>query len=147
TAAPAPRRFAPTQSRDDHAVVLPDRPSESRRSAVARKAGTDGAADRGRRGAARHAARMNRRADNEHCPSSRARRRVLATGAGLAVSLVVRPAYAEDLAAAVASFTGGAPVRPGKVKLDIPALVENGNTVPVTVSVDSPMTAADRVAT
>jgi len=90
---------------------------------------------------------MSGRADNEHCARSRARRRVLATGAGLAIFLVVRPAAAEDLAAAIASFTGGAAVRPGKVKLDIPALVENGNTVPVTVSVDSPMTARDRVAT
>jgi sulfur-oxidizing protein SoxY len=33
----------------------------------------------------------------------------------------------------------------GKVKLDIPPLVENGNTVPVTVSVASPMTATDYV--
>ena len=78
---------------------------------------------------------------------SHARRRVLTAGAGLVLSVVVRPARAEDLAAAVASFTGGAAVSPGKVKLDIPALVENGNTVPVTVSVDSPMTATDRVAT
>ena len=86
-----------------------------------------------------------------HCrnglPRSRARRDVLAAGAGLALSLIVRPAAAEDLAAAIAAFTGGAPVRPGKVKLEIPALVENGNTVPITVSVDSPMTVDDRVAT
>ena len=75
------------------------------------------------------------------------RRAVLAAGAGLVLSVVVRPAVAEDLTAAIASFTGGAAVRPAKVKLDIPALVENGNTVPVTVSVDSPMTATDRVAT
>jgi len=80
-------------------------------------------------------------------PRSRARRRALGTGAGLALALIVRPAAAEDLAAAIASFTGGASVSPGKVKLDIPALVENGNTVPVTVSVDSPMTATDRVTT
>ena len=33
----------------------------------------------------------------------------------------------------------------GKVKLDIPPLVENGNTVPMTVSVTSPMTAQDYV--
>ena len=33
----------------------------------------------------------------------------------------------------------------GKVKLDMPPLVENGNTVPMTVTVDSPMTAADYV--
>src|SRR5215468_5219568 len=33
----------------------------------------------------------------------------------------------------------------GKVKLDLPPLVENGNTVPLTVTVDSPMTAANHV--
>ena len=33
----------------------------------------------------------------------------------------------------------------GKIKLDVPALVENGNAVPITVTVDSPMTATDRV--
>ena len=42
-------------------------------------------------------------------------------------------------------MTGDAPVRPGKVTLDIPPLVENGNTVPLTVSVESPMTEADHV--
>ena len=31
-------------------------------------------------------------------------------------------------------------MRTGKVKLDLPPLVENGNTVPMTVSVSSPMT-------
>jgi len=36
-------------------------------------------------------------------------------------------------------------VRQGKVKLAVAALVDNGNTVPVTVSVDSPMTPADHV--
>ena len=90
---------------------------------------------------------MNERAYREEHLRSHARRRVLTTGAGLVLSVVVRPAASEDLAAAVASFTGGAAVRPGKVRLDIPALVENGNTVPITVSVDSPMTATDRVAT
>ena len=34
---------------------------------------------------------------------------------------------------------------PGKVKLDMPPLVENGNTVPLTVAVESPMTATDHV--
>jgi len=36
-------------------------------------------------------------------------------------------------------------VVPGRVKLGIPPLVENGNTVPVTVTVDSPMTETDHV--
>ena len=42
------------------------------------------------------------------------------------------------LASAIQSVTGGAAVRTGKVKLDIPPLVENGNTVPMTVTVDQP---------
>jgi sulfur-oxidizing protein SoxY len=36
-------------------------------------------------------------------------------------------------------------VRPGRVKLEIAKLVDNGNVVPVSVSVDSPMTAAEHV--
>jgi len=46
---------------------------------------------------------------------------------------------------AIRKVTGGATVRPGKVKLDLPPLIDNGNTVPVSVVVDSPMTAADHV--
>jgi len=46
---------------------------------------------------------------------------------------------------AVRKVTGGAPVRAGKVKLDIPPLIDNGNTVPLTVTVESPMTEADHV--
>jgi sulfur-oxidizing protein SoxY len=49
------------------------------------------------------------------------------------------------LTAAMREVTGGAVVRSGKVKLDVPPLVENGNTVPLTVSVDSPMTGTDHV--
>ena len=36
-------------------------------------------------------------------------------------------------------------LRDGKVTLDVPPIVENGNTVPLTVSVESPMTADDYV--
>jgi sulfur-oxidizing protein SoxY len=46
---------------------------------------------------------------------------------------------------AVRKVTGGARVLPGRVKLDIPPLIDNGNTVPLTVTVESPMTAADHV--
>ncbi|HEY8242159.1 MAG TPA: SoxY-related AACIE arm protein [Casimicrobiaceae bacterium] len=75
------------------------------------------------------------------------RRRFLAAGAGLGAALVVRPAAAspEDLAAAIAAYTGGAKVAPGRVTLEIAKLVDNGNAVPVTVSVQSPMTGADHV--
>jgi sulfur-oxidizing protein SoxY len=46
---------------------------------------------------------------------------------------------------AIRKVTGGAMVRPGKVKLDLPPLIDNGNTVPLSVVVDSPMTATDHV--
>lgn len=79
------------------------------------------------------------------------RRKLLAAGAGLglgALSLaVLPPAFAtpEEMAAAIGKFTDGAPHKAGKVKFDIAQLVDNGNAVPITVSVDSPMTAADHV--
>jgi sulfur-oxidizing protein SoxY len=61
--------------------------------------------------------------------------------------VIVRPADATPamLSAAIRNIVGEANVRTGKVKLDIPPLVENGNTVPMTVSVDSPMTADNYV--
>ena len=80
----------------------------------------------------------------QHFPN---RRQLLAAGAGLGAWLLIRPAAAapDELAAAIQAYTGGAPLTSGRVKLDIAPLVDNGNTVPVTVTVDSPMTAADHV--
>jgi sulfur-oxidizing protein SoxY len=49
------------------------------------------------------------------------------------------------LATAIRNVVGEAAVRIGKVKLDVPPLVENGNTVPMTVSVSNPMTPDDYV--
>lgn len=46
---------------------------------------------------------------------------------------------------AIRKVTGGAPLSKGKVKLDVPPLIENGNSVVMTVTVDSPMTAAEHV--
>jgi sulfur-oxidizing protein SoxY len=43
------------------------------------------------------------------------------------------------------SFTKGMPVLPGRVKLEVPALAENGHSVAMTVRVDSPMTPSDHV--
>ena len=59
----------------------------------------------------------------------------------------VRPVEAtpEMMATAIRTVTGGAAVQTGKVKLDIPPRVENGNSVPMTVSVTSPMTPSDYV--
>lgn len=64
------------------------------------------------------------------------------TAASALPLVTVRPAQATPamLAAAIRNLVGEANVRVGKVRLDIPPLVENGNTVPMTVSVDHPMT-------
>ena len=50
-----------------------------------------------------------------------------------------------QLQEAIKKVVGSAQVRQGKVKLDIPPLIDNGNAVPVTVEVESPMTQADHV--
>ena len=47
----------------------------------------------------------------------------------------------------VFSFTKGASVMPGKVKLDLPKIADSGHSVPMTVSVESPMTTAQHVRT
>lgn len=77
------------------------------------------------------------------------RRTALASGMGAASLLVLRsPAFATptELAGAIADFTGNVPVQHGaRVKLDLPPLVENGNSVSVTVRADSPMTEQDHV--
>ena len=80
---------------------------------------------------------------------SSTRRQVLAAGAGLASALVVRPAAATpaEMDAAIRAFAGEAEIRSGKVKLEVPLLVENGNSVALTVTVDSPMTANEFVKT
>jgi sulfur-oxidizing protein SoxY len=68
-------------------------------------------------------------------------------GAGTLSIVTVRPARATPamLTSAIRNLVGEANVRVGKVRLDIPPLVENGNTVPMTVSVDHPMTAENSV--
>src|SRR5256885_16814440 len=70
----------------------------------------------------------------------------LAGGAAM-LAVTLRPAEATPamLASAIRNVVGTAPVQTGKVKLEIPPLVENGNTVPMTVSVASPMAPEDPV--
>jgi sulfur-oxidizing protein SoxY len=46
---------------------------------------------------------------------------------------------------AIGKVVGNAAVRRGRVKLDVPPLIDNGNAVPLAVEVESPMTAADHV--
>ena len=81
-------------------------------------------------------------------PSTPTRFLALAGSAAvLGAALIVTAAEATPamLAAAIRNVVASAAVRTGKVKLDMPPLVENGNTVPMTVSVASPMTAEDHV--
>ncbi|HEY0418637.1 MAG TPA: SoxY-related AACIE arm protein [Acetobacteraceae bacterium] len=76
------------------------------------------------------------------------RRRILVAGAGAAAFLLVRPARAtpESMAEAIRNFAPEAASAPaGRVKIDLPPLVENGNAVPLTVSAESPMTPDDHV--
>jgi sulfur-oxidizing protein SoxY len=72
------------------------------------------------------------------------RRQALSVGAGAlataAFGATISPAAANDSAELIKKFTGGKPASEGKVKLDLPEIAENGNTVPLTVSVESPMT-------
>ena len=83
----------------------------------------------------------------------RTRRRFLietaafAGGVGVGLSLTVTPAAAtpESMRSAIKQVIGEASPQKGKVKLDLPPLIENGNAVALTVSAESPMTAADHV--
>ncbi|HEX3501245.1 MAG TPA: SoxY-related AACIE arm protein [Stellaceae bacterium] len=71
----------------------------------------------------------------------------LAAGAGLASIVAGRPVGAtpEALRGAIAEIVGDAQLREGRVTLEMPPLVENGNAVPLTVAVESPMTEAEHV--
>ncbi len=70
-----------------------------------------------------------------------------AAGLGLGAVITVTPASATpaEMQEAVRSVIGSARVTPGKVKLELPPLIENGNAVPLTITVDSPMTDAQHV--
>ncbi len=80
--------------------------------------------------------------------SSLSRRSALMLGAGVVVTLLAAdeamatPAEAD---AAIAKFTGGKTAENGKVAIDLPEIAENGNTVPLSIAVDSPMDADDYV--
>ena len=53
----------------------------------------------------------------------------------LALRLSPAAATPESMRAALDAFAGGVPVSEGRVTLDVPLLVENGNSVPLKVSV------------
>src|SRR5262245_24560164 len=79
------------------------------------------------------------------------RRSFLATAVGLAggirLAAVVGPVHATpaEMQEAVRKAIGTAQVRRGRVKLDVPPLIDNGNAVPLSVTVESPMTPANHV--
>ena len=72
-----------------------------------------------------------------------------ATAGALAVPMLLRAgkgrAAQADLEAAVRAITKDVAPREGRVVVEAPPLAETGNAVPVTIKVDSPMTAVDRV--
>ena len=81
------------------------------------------------------------------------RRQALGLGAGATAVMLAAPAAAPALAKenpsaddAIKAFTGGADVKSGKISLTTPEIAENGNTVPVSFSVESPMTKDEHVA-
>jgi sulfur-oxidizing protein SoxY len=77
------------------------------------------------------------------------RRDVLKAGglaaAGAALPTPAHPNVPGQMEAAIRSVLGEAAIRKGKVTLDLPPLVENGNTVPMTVTVAHPMTPSNYV--
>ena len=84
---------------------------------------------------------------DQRSPEPPTRRLVLLTAAGLSLAPFARPAAATPAAMeeAIRALVGEATVEHGKVKLELPPIVENGNTVPLTVTVDSPISGADHI--
>jgi sulfur-oxidizing protein SoxY len=83
--------------------------------------------------------------------SQRTRRRflvetaALAGAAGLGLDSDPAGATPASMQAAIRNVTGEAKLNKGRVKIDVPALIENGNAVPLTVSCESPMTQEDHI--
>lgn len=76
------------------------------------------------------------------------RRAALTLGAEIVVTLlaadqsIATPAEAGN---EITKFTGGKAPEEGKIAVDLPEIAENGNTVPLSITVDSPMNADDYV--
>jgi len=77
------------------------------------------------------------------------RRDALLLGAGTAALWVAASdgalASPKEAADDIAKFTGGKTATKGKISIELPEIAENGNTVPLSVTVESPMTAEDYV--
>lgn len=80
--------------------------------------------------------------------SSMTRRGALLLGAAMTASLLAAEECAATPAEAnaeIAKFTGGKATTSGKIAIDLPEIAENGNTVPLSIKVDSAMADADYV--
>ena len=78
------------------------------------------------------------------------RRQTLVMGAAALASMTIAinsatAANDNDHKELISKFTGGKATKEGKITLDLPEIAENGNTVPLSFSVDSPMTKDDHV--
>ena len=77
------------------------------------------------------------------------RRDALATSVGagalLLLGLRATPAGPAEANAEIAKFSAGRRPTPGQITIDVPAIAENGNSVPISVVVASPMTVEDHV--
>jgi sulfur-oxidizing protein SoxY len=86
----------------------------------------------------------------ELCMRQLSRRATLALGAGSAALAMAgwsgdAAAAVKEAAAEIAKFTGGKTAENGKVSIELPEIAENGNTVPLSVTVESPMTSDNYV--
>jgi sulfur-oxidizing protein SoxY len=89
---------------------------------------------------------------DDHLMGSASRRSFLArsarlAGSALALSAMPTPLWGapQAMQELIRKIAGEVPVQNGKVQLEMPPLVENGNAVPLTITVESPMTEADHV--
>ncbi len=75
------------------------------------------------------------------------RRTAMALGGAALVAGVagITPAHASEIDERISEFTGGAEAQSGRISIDAPEIAENGNTVPIGITVDSPMTDDDFV--
>jgi sulfur-oxidizing protein SoxY len=71
----------------------------------------------------------------------------LAGAVGIWLPLATGPASATpaSMRAAIRKVVGDTQVTKGRVKIDLPPLIENGNAVSLTVAVESPMSVEDHV--
>ena len=86
-------------------------------------------------------------------PNEISRRHVIvlvgAAAAAATAGMLPRVSLADkaSMEEAIAKATGGASTQAGRITLDLPQIAENGNTVPIGIEVDSPMTDGDYVKT